>query len=151
MDPETKMVKDYYDIKQAVQPIVDRLDHQHLGYGEVLVMDEVDRAITTYLITTVKGMSIDFLPTSENLLVWIASQLDPKLPWCRLRLNETCTSSAILERWEYERYHTEKGGKDNGQKAEGHEEGSEKGQEVPTEGKEKAVASPFITDDDLPF
>jgi 6-pyruvoyl-tetrahydropterin synthase len=143
MNEKTKMVRDFYDIKQEVQPIIDRLDHQHLGVGTVRIVGEY-----ATLPNTVDGMSGDFIPTSENMLIWIASQLDPALPWCRLRLNETCTSSAILERFEYQRYYSKEGGNQYGRQ-ESSQEGNEEGEKVP-EGKE-VVNDPFITDDDIPF
>lgn len=150
LDPETKMVKDFYLIKEAVQPIIDRLDHQHLGCGEVKVIDEVDRVVTTHLFTTVEGMPIDFLPTSENMLIWIASQFPTDLPWCKLELKETCTSNAILERWEFSRYHERR--EDTHGRQEGHEEGNEEGKEVAQEGQEVTLIDrTHITDDDIPF
>jgi 6-pyruvoyl-tetrahydropterin synthase len=87
----TGMVMDYYDIKAQVQPIVDRLDHRHLGHGIVE--------------TTVTGIPVGYIPTSENMLLWIADELPTTFPWTYLEINETCTSSAILshEEWLYTR------------------------------------------------
>jgi 6-pyruvoyl-tetrahydropterin synthase len=138
------MVKDFYDIKLAVQPIVDRLDHQHLGYGPIF--SDPWNAIMP---SSVKGIPEGFLPTSENMLVWIASEIPRELPWCKLELNETCTSSAVLERWEHTRYFVKEGG-NHGRQEEGDEEGRQEGKEVPAQGKEE-VTSPYITDDDIPF
>lgn len=149
LDAETKMVKDFYLIKEAVQPIIDRLDHQHLGFGEAHVVGNTH----ALLINTVDGMPGDFLPTSENLLVWIAGELPNDLPWCKLELKETCTSNAILERWEFSRYHERR--EDTHGRQEGHEEGTQEGKEDAQESKGQVVPNLLdrteITDDDIPF
>lgn len=143
MNLETRMVVDYYDIKQAVQPIVDQLDHQHLGEGWVTSFEGFDPDVRRILMSTVDGIPPGFLPTSENLLFWIASQLPDTLPWDRLRLNETCTSSAVLSRREYT---FSKGGSYFHGKEKGRKEGQ---QDLSTEEIfEKEVA---IVDDDVPF
>jgi 6-pyruvoyltetrahydropterin/6-carboxytetrahydropterin synthase len=94
INPKTGMVYDYVDLKSAIQPIVDRLDHQHLGFGTVQGV---------LLRNTVEGLPSDFLPTSENLLWWIATQIPLSLNWHCLELSETCTCNAVLLREEYER------------------------------------------------
>lgn len=94
----TGMVLDYYEIKQAVQPLIDRLDHTHLGSGNVTLPD----GGVTWLNPS-HELSLPMLPTSENLLYWIADQLPDQFPWSRLRINETCTSSAELTREEYDK------------------------------------------------
>lgn len=100
INPDTGMVVDFYDIKKVVQPIIDRLDHTHLGSGR-------------YMVTGIEGFrkevwigpshepSLPKLPTSENLLYWIAAQLPKDFDWTKLVINETCTSSAILYRSEF--------------------------------------------------
>jgi 6-pyruvoyl-tetrahydropterin synthase len=149
------MVKDFYDIKQAIQPIVDKLDHQHLGEGEVIHFNGMEPDYKVWLLSTVEGMIPGFTPTSENLLIWIASQIPTTLPWCKLEINETCTSSAVLERWEHTRYFLKEGG-NHGRQEEGDEEGRQEGKEVPAQ-EGKKVASPpididaYIRDDDIPF
>jgi 6-pyruvoyltetrahydropterin/6-carboxytetrahydropterin synthase len=87
IDISTGMVIDFYDVSQIVSPIVERLDHRHLGH-------------TANQGSTVEGLNI-VVPTSECLLVWIANQLPFDFPWASLELNETCTSAAILEREEW--------------------------------------------------
>lgn len=96
LDESTGMVMDYGDIKAAVQPIVDRLDHQHLGNGFVNVIFGT-KNMAMSLKSTVEGLAITH-PTSENLLIWIAEQLPADFPWSFLKIKETCTSQAILSR-----------------------------------------------------
>jgi 6-pyruvoyl-tetrahydropterin synthase len=99
------MVMDFVDLKAVVQPIIDRLDHQHLGNGSVLVhygrldCTEVER--TVHLPSTVGGLQLEN-PTSEALILWIASELPRNFPWYDMTLNETCTSACTLHREEYE-------------------------------------------------
>jgi 6-pyruvoyltetrahydropterin/6-carboxytetrahydropterin synthase len=62
---------DYADIKAAVAPLVDQLDHHYLN--------EID------------GLAI---PTSEVLSRWIYQQVKPKLPLlAAVIVHETCTST----------------------------------------------------------
>lgn len=126
----TGMVLDYSSIKSVVQPIVDRLDHQHLGYGEVQALDESnDNTIgKVTLFSSVKNFSLN-LPTSENLCVWIADQLPYDFPWAYVSIDETCTSSSLLthEEWlrvskkPYERRETSNGSEETKQEEEGAE------------------------------
>src|ERR1700679_636428 len=104
---ETGFVMDYADLKARVQPLIDRLDHRHLGAwpvgaGEIRCRD-----------WEVPGLPKNIYPSSEMLLWWIAEQLNPVLDesniintirrtWSKLELNETCTSKCILTREEYE-------------------------------------------------
>lgn len=90
VDPETGFVMDYAKLKEIVQPLVDSLDHRHLGtWGDVR-----EPAYHTW---GVQNLPRDFYPSSENLLFWIAEQLTPKLPgWCLMELKETCSSACIL-------------------------------------------------------
>lgn len=106
IDEETGFVMDYGDISEAVKPIIEKLDHRHLGqwiavgYAHVIPTDPK----FTFGVGTahmVPGLSPNFYPSSENLLVWIAEQL-LNLPWSKLELNETCTSSCTLTRKEYD-------------------------------------------------
>jgi queuosine biosynthesis protein QueD len=128
INPETGFVMDYAELKDAVQPIVDSMDHRHLGTWDKLKwelrnLEDKDDSRNWW----VKNMPIDFYPSSENLLVWIAGQIGSKLDcrimddivknksrfkyhWSRIELNETCTSKAILTREEYERLRTNRKG-----------------------------------------
>ncbi len=100
INPSTHMVLDYFDLKGVVQPLIDRLDHHHLGFGYTMCGD-----LNIWVPATVEGLPVGFIPTSENLLLWIADQLPHDFPWEMLELKETCTSSAILYRdeWLYKR------------------------------------------------
>ena len=70
VDPEIGWVIDFADLKRAIQPVVDRLDH--------------------YLLNEVEGLPN---PTSELLAVWIWEKLAPQLPGlARVTIEETCTS-----------------------------------------------------------
>ena len=70
VDPEIGWVIDFADLKRAIQPVVDRLDH--------------------YLLNEVEGLQN---PTSELLAVWIWEKLAPQLPGlARVTIEETCTS-----------------------------------------------------------
>jgi 6-pyruvoyl-tetrahydropterin synthase len=87
------MVQDYADIKALVGPIVDQLDHHHLGYGYYQGHE---------LPSSVEGFNV-YSPTSENILMWIADQISQAgLDWSQLDISETCTSSATLTREEYD-------------------------------------------------
>ncbi len=66
-------VMDFARIKQAFQPLYERLDHHYLN--EVPGLDN---------------------PTSENLARWIWQRLKPDLPeLSEVRIHETCTSGCI--------------------------------------------------------
>ena len=101
VDKETGFVMDYADIKRIMSPIVDGLDHRHLGQwpatydGKWLTM-----ACKEWGVGFLPG---DFYPSSENLIVAIANEIDPdRLTWSKLELDETCTSKCILTREDYE-------------------------------------------------
>jgi len=111
--PETGFVMDYAEISEVVKPIIDSLDHRHLGQW---VSEEAQMRIPTDVFYSslnkkvgtdhqVFWLSPEFYPSSENLLLAIADRLTPDLNWSKLELNETCTSSAILTREEFDRYH----------------------------------------------
>jgi 6-pyruvoyltetrahydropterin/6-carboxytetrahydropterin synthase len=98
--PKEGMAIDYADIKKVVQPIVDLLDHRHLGTGlhaGVLVPPD------NLLLRTDGMMGTKFppIPTSENILMWIASQLPPTFNWQCLEICETCTSAARIYATDY--------------------------------------------------
>ena len=66
----TGWVMDFADIKSAVKPVVERLDH--------------------YYLNEIPGLEN---PTSENLARWIWSALHPELPGLSaVEIRETCTS-----------------------------------------------------------
>jgi len=150
---ETGMVMDFFDIKSCVQPLVNFLDHSHLGSG-IHNMSHV--APSQHLIT----MGIPDLPTSENLLWWLADQLShsqPKFTWSCLELCETCTSSAQLTHSEW----AERREATHGQAEERQEDGEE-GNAQEAQQEEVTLAPPArrapqssstleITDDDIPF
>lgn len=100
VDPHSGFVMDYAGLKGAIQPIVDDMDHAHLGvwstskvcidFGEML-----EGETGTKYVPWLKEIN----PTSENLLISIARQI--KIPWSWISLNETCTTSCKLTREEY--------------------------------------------------
>ena len=73
VDPQSGWIMDFADLKEAFQPIFDRLDHHYLN--------EVD------------GLEN---PTSEVLAKWVWGQLKPKLTaLCKVVVNETCTTGCV--------------------------------------------------------
>ncbi len=71
VDPAKGYLIDYGDIKQAVEPIVKRLDHRYLNEIEALEN-----------------------PTSEHLAKWIWDRLKPRLPGVSaIIVHETCTTA----------------------------------------------------------
>ena len=129
INPETGFVMDYADLKKVIEPIVESLDHRHLGqWGN---MGHFHGSVITLIKGwEVVGMPLEFYPSSENLIVWIANQIGDKLDsylvnrsggwvpkaspvpqgelpkaehyWSRLELDETCTSRCILTREAYD-------------------------------------------------
>lgn len=66
-------VQDFADLKEAFQPLHERLDHHYLN--------------------EIPGLEN---PTSENLAVWIWERLEPRLPLLsRVEVRETCTSGCV--------------------------------------------------------
>jgi 6-pyruvoyltetrahydropterin/6-carboxytetrahydropterin synthase len=66
-------VMDFADLREAFQPVHDRLDH--------------------YCLNEVEGLEN---PTSENLAMWIWRQLDPSLPGLsRIVVQETCNAGCV--------------------------------------------------------
>lgn len=90
VDMRTGFVMDFDDLKKVVhERIVDRVDHQHLGWGQL--------ASSSGLIHPPFGDN--FYPTSENLVVLFAARLPAELfpeqvRLSRVLLEETCTSAA---------------------------------------------------------
>ncbi len=73
VDPQTGWVMDFYELKVAFKPILERLDH--------------------YYLNDIPGLEN---PTSENLSRWIWHELKPTLPLLsKLEVKETCTSGCI--------------------------------------------------------
>ena len=101
VDPKTGFVMDYADISKVVKPLVERLDHRHLGQWAYANKKVPIAPVEEWM---VPGLPEDFYPTSENLLVWIGMELLGPCPswdslnWSKLTLEETCTSSATLRR-----------------------------------------------------
>src|SRR2546423_1069997 len=94
VNQETGFVMDYADMSAAVKPLIERLDHRHLGAWCVFLKDRTkidDSSISDSLIAEiwgpdgvdgayfedwkVPGLPLDFYPSSENLLFWIGEQL----------------------------------------------------------------------------
>jgi 6-pyruvoyl-tetrahydropterin synthase len=93
---------DYTDIKSAVQPIIDDLDHAHLGaWSTPKVVIDFGSCEGTKTVPWLEGDGSDkFNPTSENLLFEIAKQLVKRsFVFSALSLEETCTCSCTLT-WE---------------------------------------------------
>lgn len=97
VDPETGFVMDYADISEAVKPVIDYIDHTHLGQ---IIEGELEGLWT-------RPELANIYPSSENLLVWFGKRLI-KLQWSKLALEETCTSYAELTREEFNAAHLEK-------------------------------------------
>ncbi len=73
VDPAFGWVMDYADVKAAFKPLWERLDH--------------------YYLNEVKGLEN---PTSENLAIWIWSELKPRLPMLsEVVVAETCTAKCV--------------------------------------------------------
>lgn len=112
VDSVTGFVEDYAELKRHIQPLIDDLDHRFLGaWTDLFYKPMLER----HQHQLVPGLPIDFYPSSENLIVWIAEELDRRggryvnevvyfqFPyWCKLELKETCTSSCVLTRDDYE-------------------------------------------------
>lgn len=107
INPETGFVMDYHDLSSVVGPIVEALDHRHLGqwWGHELNIIADCKDEEPAWEHGVRNLPLTFYPSSENLLFWIADQLEGldsyRHFWSRIELNETCTSAAILTREEY--------------------------------------------------
>ncbi len=75
VDARLGWVMDFADIKEAFDPLFQRLDHHYLN--------------------DVAGLEN---PTSENLARWIWGELKPQLPaLARVVVHETCTSGATYD------------------------------------------------------
>jgi 6-pyruvoyltetrahydropterin/6-carboxytetrahydropterin synthase len=73
VDPHMGWVQDFGDLKAAILPIQDQLDHRYLN--------------------EIEGLEN---PTSENIAVWIWARLKPSLPLLsEVHVHETCTSGCV--------------------------------------------------------
>lgn len=80
MDPDKGYLVDYGDIKAAVKPLIDLLDHY--------VLNDVGTSLNDPLLLN---------PTSENLAVWFYRQIKPRLPLLSsIKVYETCTSACTF-------------------------------------------------------
>lgn len=101
VDSDSGFVMDYAEISEKVKPLIERLDHRHLGawdsYDVMAAASKPKFVLTEMNEWRVPGLPLDFYPTSENLIVWIGEELlKVGLKWSTLILNETCTSACIL-------------------------------------------------------
>lgn len=99
VNPETGFVTDFAEISNAIKPLIDYVDHTHLG---VIIEGEIEGLWT-------RPELANEYPTSENLLIWFARCLEEAaisdttfFPWSRLAIEETCTSYAELTREEFD-------------------------------------------------
>ena len=73
LDPILGWIMDFKDLKDALMPVIDQLDHK--------------------LINNIKGLEN---PTAENITIWIWKQIQPSLPLLsRIELYETPTTGVI--------------------------------------------------------
>jgi 6-pyruvoyltetrahydropterin/6-carboxytetrahydropterin synthase len=73
VDPHTGWLMDFSELKKIFAPIYEQLDHHYLN--------------------DIKGLDN---PTSENLAIWIWSQLKPSLnALSQVEIRETCTSGCV--------------------------------------------------------
>ncbi len=71
VDPHAGWVVDFADLKKAVEPIRESLDHRYLN--------------------EIPGLEN---PTSECIALWIWNRLGPLVPrLCRVQVRETCTNA----------------------------------------------------------
>jgi len=75
VDPRLGWVMDFAEVKAAVKPVIDRLDHHYLN--------------------EIEGLEN---PTSEVLARWLWARLKPSLPTLsRIVVRETCTSGCTYQ------------------------------------------------------
>lgn len=102
LDPSTGFVVDFADIKSAVQPVIDELDHRHLGTWEELSVEHLMQ-------WGVHWLPINFNATCENLLFEIGMRLPADFRWSKLSLQETCTSEASMTKAEFVKLAAQRG------------------------------------------
>jgi 6-pyruvoyl tetrahydropterin synthase/QueD family protein len=128
VNKETGFVMDYADMSAAVKPLIERLDHRHLGAWAVYQTDRekpTGDSVNDYRLLAeiwgdddgyydnwkVPGLPLDFYPSSENILFWIGEQLaTAQFKWSKVALEETCTSYCELRLDEFMVYFTNKYG-----------------------------------------
>lgn len=77
VDPHRGWVMDFADIKAAIKPIIEQLDH--------------------YYLNDIDGLEN---PTSENLATWIWDRVKVALPEVSaVQVKETCTSGSVYRGW----------------------------------------------------
>lgn len=70
---ENGMVLDYFDLKEVVQPLVDRLDH-------VFLCDAQDEVMLEFLAAhELRHVVVPFVTTAENLAGWFLDGIRPLL------------------------------------------------------------------------
>ena len=75
LDPHLEWVVDFADIKQALDPILEQLDH--------------------YYLNDIDGLEN---PTSEILVRWIWQRLKPRLPsLSKIQVAESCTCGVVYQ------------------------------------------------------
>jgi len=73
VDAARGYLQDYGEIKSAIEPVRQRLDH--------------------YVLNEIEGLEN---PTAEILAKWIYDRIQPRLPWlAEVRVHETCTTQAV--------------------------------------------------------
>lgn len=73
VDPTEGYLQDYGEIKAAIEPLRERLDH--------------------YVLNDIEGLEN---PTAEMLAKWVFDRLRPALPLLtEVRVHETCTTEAV--------------------------------------------------------
>ncbi len=95
--PKNGMVMDFGDLKRLVnEEVISLLDH-----ALVLNAKTDAQLIDTLKQNYEKIVTVDFQPTTENLLIFISEKIKKRLPvtvkLCRIRLRETDTSYADWE------------------------------------------------------
>jgi 6-pyruvoyl-tetrahydropterin synthase len=75
VNPDTGFVQDFADVSRVVKPVVEALDHRHLGQWCLPLPDPTWGEVQNKDKHGVENMPADFYPSSENLLWWIAEQL----------------------------------------------------------------------------
>jgi 6-pyruvoyltetrahydropterin/6-carboxytetrahydropterin synthase len=88
------MVMDYYDLKKAVNPLIEKLDH-------AFMVNEDDKAIIDFLEqVSSKKVVVGFQSTVENICSYIISQIKDSFPsnvsTLRVRIYETYDDYAEL-------------------------------------------------------
>lgn len=91
-DSEDNMVRDFYEIKQALSKIVEEYDHTTMLYGGEL---KNEKLIDTLLSLGMRVIVFPFEPTVENMAKHFAKTFkDMGLPVLKVTMYETPTSYA---------------------------------------------------------